>query len=55
LNLNNLIGKIIQAFFETIDGLIVDIGFKFHQHNMIDHIDISLSATLTGSALSFLA
>jgi hypothetical protein len=42
LNLNNLIGKIIQAFFEIIDGIIVDIGFEFHQNNMIDHISFSL-------------
>jgi hypothetical protein len=38
LNLNNFIGKIIQAFFEIIDGIIIDTGFKFHQHHMIDHI-----------------
>jgi hypothetical protein len=54
LNLDNLIGKIIQAFFEIIDGIIVDFGFKFHQNHMIDHITASFFIISTGSVTSLL-
>jgi hypothetical protein len=53
LNLNNLIGKIIQAFFEIIDGIIVDIGIEFHQNNMIDHIGVSFVFTSTGNVATY--